>query len=106
MRDESCTCITTGVAKATGDFKMLGVDLGDTVAVAVAVDDRGQVLARAEVEAGSDMRTAAVAALDFVAAAGQGSLGVSALTPDSAATLAAIQDAHGKAVHFGVEIVV
>ena len=37
------------------------------------------------------MRAAAVAALDFVAAAGQGSLGVAALTPDSAATLAAIQ---------------
>jgi len=70
---------------------MLGVDLGDTIAVAVAVDERGQVLARAEVEAGSDMRVAAVAALEFVAAAREGSLGVAALSPDSAATLAAIQ---------------
>ena len=70
---------------------MLGLELRDTVAVAVAVDDRGQLLARAEVETGSDLSAAAVAALDRVASAAKGSLGVAALSPDSAATLAALQ---------------
>jgi glucokinase len=69
---------------------MLGLELRDTLAVAVAVDDRGQLLARAEVETGSDLSAAAVAALDRVAPAARGGLGVAALTPDSAATLAAL----------------
>ena len=70
---------------------MLGLELRDTFALAVAVDDRGQLLARAEVETGSDPSAAALAALDRVAAAAQGGLGVAALSPDSAATLAALQ---------------
>ena len=70
---------------------MLGLELRDTLAVAVAVDDRGQLLARAEVETGSDLSAAAAAALDRVAEAAQGGLGVAALSPGSAATLAALQ---------------
>jgi len=70
---------------------MVGLELRDTLAVAVAVDDRGQLLARAEVETGSDPSAAAVAALDRVAAAAQGGLGVAALSPDSAATHAALE---------------
>ena len=72
---------------------MLGLELRDTVAVAVAVDGRGQVLARAEVDAGLDLSATAFAALDRVAAAsaGSGGLGVASTSPDSAATLAALQ---------------
>ena len=72
---------------------MLGLELRDAVAVAVAVDERGQVLARAEVDAGLDLSATAFAALDRVAAAsaGLGGLGVASTSPDSAATLAALQ---------------
>jgi predicted NBD/HSP70 family sugar kinase len=72
---------------------MLGLELRDTVAVAVSVDDRGEVLARAEVDAGSDLSEAAVAALDRVraASAGPGGLGVASPNLDSAATRAALQ---------------
>jgi predicted NBD/HSP70 family sugar kinase len=72
---------------------MLGLELRDTVAVAVSVDDRGEVLARAEVDAGSDLSEGAVAALDRVraASAGPGGLGVASPNLDSAATLAALQ---------------
>jgi len=72
---------------------MLGLELRDTVAVAVSVDDRGEVLARAEVDSGSDVSEAAVAALDRVraASAGPGGLGVASPTLDSAATRAALQ---------------
>jgi len=72
---------------------MLGLELRDTVAVAVSVDDRGQVLARAEVEAGSDLSAAAVAALDRVrvASAGPDGLGVASTSSDSAATLAVLR---------------
>src|SRR5436190_2130892 len=49
---------------------MVGLELRDTLAVAVAVDDRGQLLARAEVETGSDPSAAAAAARDRVPSTG------------------------------------
>ena len=72
---------------------MLGLELRDTLAVAVALDDRGQVLARAEADAGADLSAAAFAALDRVRAASPGTSwpGVASTNPDSPATLAALQ---------------
>ena len=71
---------------------MLGLELRETVAVAVALDDRGQVLKRAEAGASADLSATASAALDRVrASAGPGGLGVASTSPDSAATLAALQ---------------
>src|SRR5438094_923479 len=45
---------------------MVGLELRDTLAVAVAVDGRGQLLARAEVETGSDPSAAEVASAGIV----------------------------------------
>jgi predicted NBD/HSP70 family sugar kinase len=83
---------------------MLGLELRDTLALAVAVDDRGRLLARAEVETGSDLSAAAASALDRVAAAAQGGggLGVAALSPGSAATLAAVRSLASR--HAGVSL--
>ena len=71
----------------------LGLELRDTAAVAVAVDDRGQVLARAEVDHDADPSAAALAALDRVAAASPGPalLGVASTSPDSVATLGLLE---------------
>jgi glucokinase len=62
---------------------MIGVELLDTRAVAVSVDDKGQVGARAAVD-NADLSTAAHAALDQVATAGgAGPVGVASAAPDS-----------------------
>ena len=62
---------------------MLGLEISDAQAVAVAVDAAGRVLGRAAV-ASKDLTSAAPAALDGAAAgASIGSLGVSAINPDS-----------------------
>jgi predicted NBD/HSP70 family sugar kinase len=62
---------------------MLGLEISDGQAVAVAVDDTGRVLGRAAV-ASKDLTSAAPAALDGAAAgASIGALGVSAIQPDS-----------------------
>src|SRR5260370_38050195 len=47
---------------------MLGLELRDTVAIAVAVSDDGQVRARADATSASDLVSAAIEALDRVAA--------------------------------------
>jgi predicted NBD/HSP70 family sugar kinase len=64
---------------------MLGLEIYDGSAVAVAVDDTGRVLGRAAV-ASKDLTSAALATLDGAAAGSLGSvdgLGVSAINPDS-----------------------
>ena len=86
---------------------MLGLDLQDTCAVAVLVDDPGHVQARAVVEASSDLTAAARAALDAAATGSPDAarLGVAAVNPDSpaiAAVLAVLADRfHGPFVQDG-----
>ena len=69
-----------------GDTVMLGLELRDNLAVAVALDDAGRVLARAAIMAAPDLGAAACTALDTVAVASAGSLtsvGVAALAPET-----------------------
>ena len=56
----------------------LGLELRDSAAVAVAVDDAGGVVARAAVESGGDLPAAALEAVDVVirAVGGSGPLGI------------------------------
>jgi hypothetical protein len=71
---------------------MLGVELHEHAALAVAIGDDGQVRARAEVDGSSDLTAAALTALDRVAASdGRGTgLGVSSIAPESPATMAVL----------------
>ena len=74
---------------------MLGIELDETHVVAVAVDDQGTVLARAQSDAGGGLAAAAATALDQVrgaaaAASGPGTLGVAAISPDSPAIAAVV----------------
>ena len=68
---------------------MLGLELDDTRAVAVVVDDQGTVRARAQADAGGDLGAAAARALEQIQISMGGSdagvLGVAAINPDSAA---------------------
>jgi len=68
---------------------MLGIELDDARAHAVSVDDQGQVLARAQVDASGDLAGAAVKALEQVQASMAGGppalLGVAAINPESPA---------------------
>jgi len=71
---------------------MLGVELQDARAVAVSVDDAGQVTGRAAVAATDDLAAAAQTALQQIAAApGHAALGIAAAAPDSAAIAGALQ---------------
>jgi predicted NBD/HSP70 family sugar kinase len=68
-----------------GDLMMLGLELRDRLAVAVALDAAGGVLARAEVAASPDPAAAAREALDAVAGASDRStavVGIAALAPE------------------------
>ncbi len=72
---------------------MLGLELFDTRAAAVAIDETGRVLGRAAV-ASADLTTAALAALEGAAAGSPGSLarlGVAAMFPDSPECAAALK---------------
>ena len=68
---------------------MLGLELDDTRAVAVRVDDQGNLRARAQVDAAGDLGAAAARALEQVqvsmAGSDAGLLGVAAINLDSAA---------------------
>jgi predicted NBD/HSP70 family sugar kinase len=68
---------------------MLGLELDDTRAVAVRVDDQGNLRARAQVDAAGDLGAAAARALEQIqvsmAGSDAGLLGVAAINPDSAA---------------------
>jgi hypothetical protein len=66
---------------------MLGLELRDAGAIAVAVDELGGVQARASVDAAGDLSAAANAALDQVATSARGApvLGVATVNPESAA---------------------
>ena len=60
----------------------LGLELRDTAAAAVAVDDAGAIVARSLVESTGDLASAALTAVDTVAGtAGIGALGVAAIQP-------------------------
>ncbi len=66
---------------------MLGLELRDAGAIAVAVDELGGVQARVLVDAAGDLSAAANAALDQVATSARGAqvLGVATVNPESAA---------------------
>lgn len=68
---------------------MLGLELDDTRASAVRIDDQGEVRARAQVDAAGDLGSAAARALEEIQVSLPGSdaglLGVAAINPDSAA---------------------
>ncbi|HWF83615.1 MAG TPA: ROK family protein [Vicinamibacterales bacterium] len=71
---------------------MLGIELHERAALAVAIGDDGQLRARAEVDGSSDLAAAALTALDRVAPSddrGTG-LGVSSIAPESPATMAVL----------------
>ncbi len=63
-------------------MKALGLEIRDSAAAAVAVDDAGAIVARALVESTGDLASAALTAVDTVAGtAGTGALGVAAIQP-------------------------
>ena len=73
----------------------LGLEIRDSAAAAVAVDDAGAIVARALVESTGDLASAALTAVDTVAGtAGVGALGVAAIQPYASsadATVAALK---------------
>src|SRR5260370_17939106 len=67
-------------------IEMLGLELLDNAALAVAVDDQGTVLARATVEAAGNLATAAEGALAKVTSSpGTRSLGLATFNPETLA---------------------
>jgi predicted NBD/HSP70 family sugar kinase len=71
---------------------MIGLELGDNVAVAVALDERGAVRARAERPVADDPAAAALAAVGDVAAASDvAAVGVAVTNPESAIARALVQ---------------
>src|SRR5262245_36080017 len=67
---------------------MIGLELGDARAIAVRIDERGAVQARAAVDAAEgDLVAAATKAIDAAAtsAGGAGAIGVTAAIPDAPA---------------------
>ena len=75
--------------------RVIGLELDDTRAVAVAVDDAGNVLARAQ-EDGSDLSARATTVLaqveGAVPAASRGVIGIAAINPESAAVAPVISE--------------
>lgn len=75
--------------------RVIGLELDDTRAVAVAVDDAGNVLARAQ-EDGSDLTARAATVLaqleGAIPAASRGVIGIAAINPESAAVAAVISE--------------
>ena len=72
------------------DFRMLGLELLDSRAIAVAIDDAGRVQKRASVNAAPDLSAAANAALDQVRQGPADSIGIASATPDAPAIAAAV----------------
>jgi glucokinase len=70
---------------------MIGLELVDNGAVAVAVDDDGRVLGRGEATAPGDPAAAAVTALASLAPTGTRDLAVASLDPDSPESAAAMK---------------
>ena len=66
---------------------MIGLELDDTQVSAVSVDEQGQVLARAQADAGGDLGAAAAKVLEDVRSSTPASspdlLGVAAINPES-----------------------
>jgi predicted NBD/HSP70 family sugar kinase len=73
---------------------MIGIELDEARAFAVRIDDRGEVLQRAGLDAGHDLGAAAVKALQQVqgspADALAGAFGLAAINPDSPAIVSAV----------------
>jgi glucokinase len=69
---------------------MLGVELLDSRAVAVAVDESGRVRKRAAMDAGTDLGAAAIASLDQVREGRSEAVGIASATPDAAAIVSAV----------------
>jgi len=71
---------------------MLGLELQDSRVLAVSVDDRGQVQARALVEASGTLADAADAALAAVSVSDRGPLGLASANQDSRAIAGVVSD--------------
>jgi predicted NBD/HSP70 family sugar kinase len=69
---------------------MLGVELFDTRAVALSMDDSGRVTNRASVDAGTDLGAAAVAAVDQAQPGARQPIGIASATPEAPAIAAAV----------------
>jgi ROK family len=78
---------------------MIGLELEDARAIAVRVDDRGAVQARAAVAAeGGDLSGAATRALATIDASGEQTLGVAAALPEAAAVAAVVEGLSARVV--------
>jgi predicted NBD/HSP70 family sugar kinase len=79
---------------------MIGLELGERVATAVAVHEDGRVLARTEAPVTSDPTAAALSALDAVSETSQGpvSVGVAAIQPEASATSEVLDGLAGRYV--------
>jgi glucokinase len=64
---------------------MIGIELRDQVAVAVRLDDRGAVLARAEQSAAGDLGGAVLEAFERVVIAERSAIGIASASPESEA---------------------
>ena len=73
---------------------MIGLELDETSALAVAVDEQGRVIARAQADAGGDLGGAAGRAIDQVQSPGGGprpaAVGIAAFNPESPLIAAAV----------------
>src|SRR5437867_10214169 len=74
---------------------MVGLQLLDSRAIAVALDDGGRLVKRVSVNAAPDLGAAAIAAVDQVRPGPSDSVGIASATPD-AAPIAAAAAAVGK----------
>ena len=69
---------------------MIGLELFDSRALAVSLDDGGKVLRQASIGVTSDLAAAAIAAIDDVRQGTNGAIGVTSATPDAPAVASAI----------------
>ena len=81
---------------------MIGLELDEACAIAVRVDDRGAVQARARVDAGADLAAATADALAQVETAPADPIGVAATNPDSPAIAAVVSGLGDRAGTSGV----
>src|SRR5262249_38316695 len=78
------------VEQRLGTRLMIGLELFDSRALAVMLDDDGKVIRRASAGVTSDLGAAAIAALDEIRPATAESVGVTCATPDAPAVTSAI----------------
>src|SRR5215470_12563253 len=65
------------------DGLMIGIELHDSAAVAVAVDDDGRVLKRAAIDAKPDLTAAAIAAIEQLQPGASDAIGLASAMPEA-----------------------